>query len=281
MRGLLNAIRAQNSIGTRLKSIITHISLVTLLLLGGYHACAYGQNEGHDHDHDSGTSTLNKIVKTRKLRALPPNFVKFKSYFKDICEHISIDGRLDPLLTMLNARSERDPECVGCKPFFSPFVSSCREQKKKDIAEEKKKKKLQEVEAEAAKAETSEAEEGAEGEAVVETVAPPPKPLVAQNDPSTVLIDTISRLFTALTESEKDLPQTYKVVMKVCEDFRSAANKTEEDLLYFSTLAEYIEAPFLEYREKARKEKIAEEEESAEDETETSRDPASHDEFFN
>lgn len=160
--------------------------------------------------HEKGAlDELEKAPAPRKLVVFR-GYGKYDANFKKICDLIRQDGRSDKLYEILYPASERDPECIACRPLIRPWMMACRPR----VSVRKK-----------------------PNEAVK---TPPPKQL----EPHVQVLEAVSLVFNALPQEKDILPETIKAVRKLVACLRETSSRTAGEQEYFSILAEYVEAPF-------------------------------------
>ena len=163
----------------------------------------------------------------RFKKKIVPNFLKYKLCFKEMCENMELDKQREAFVLMSSAHGDSDPECLACKPLFLALASSCRIKVKK------------------APKHTPTPEEATAEEATPSPSSTPKE--IVRIDPNTLVLDTVTRCFEPIRETEAELPEGIKGILKLLEVLRSPEGKNKLQQSYFSTLAQYIEAPFEEY----------------------------------
>jgi hypothetical protein len=198
-------------------------------LICGALPCAANVVFASDHDKfDSDDRSIARdAVPSQKPRTPPfTGFARYKRSFDRICDLLRADGRVEAFYTLLDRNSLRDDDCPACRPLIISFTGSCRKMIKK--SRPPKPKKLEEGE---------------------EAVQPSPAPkLIHQRDPSTELINDVCRLFIAFSEDQKIRGLVLPATMKVVTLLRSPQDKSPGARDYFTTLAAFMEAPFLELK---------------------------------
>jgi len=162
-----------------------------------------------------------------------------KRPLKELCEYIAEDGRRDALVVLLTSLTAVDPNCAACKPFFRSFVAACRAPK---VYVKRKKKREPPPELE-------------EGETPPPTPTPVPTP--HELEPNIRVLDFASQVFTALSEDSRRLDDNYQAAMKFATALRSPQGKTTAEHNYYSTLAEYVLAPFEPYAEIVKRRELS------------------------
>lgn len=173
------------------------------------------------------TSQESATERPRFKKKIVPNFLRYKLCFKEMCEFMDLDKQREKFVMMSSAHGESDPECLACKPLFLALASACRKKIKK-IAKSTP---------------TPEEETAEEAEASPSST---PKEIV-RIDPNTLVLDTVTRCFEPILGVEAELPEGIKAIQKLVEILRSSEGKNKLQESYFSTLAQYVEAPFEEY----------------------------------
>ena len=150
----------------------------------------------------------------------------YKRSFKELCEYIGRDGWREEMTELLAGQAQKDPGCRGCRPFFLTFAGACRPPKQRRVR----------VKPETPRVET----EGSESPSASSTPHSPAKEM----EPGILVVDSVSRLFEGLSRDELRIDDTYAAVVKLTAVLRSPVGKSRCEFNYFSTLAEYLAAPF-------------------------------------
>jgi hypothetical protein len=160
-------------------------------------------------------------------RSVPPGYFKSRGMMIALCDTIELDGRRDAFYEVITKLNFKDPNCIGCKPFFLMFQSLCKPKSNKEPKKKKKK-----------------------GEAA-STPEPTPTPFGKQRDPHIEVIDLVVRFSTSLYEDEKWRAEHAKVIQRFAT---ALALVTEPPTAqeYFSTIALYLRAPFDDFLEEER-----------------------------
>ncbi len=183
------------------------------------------------------TGEVEEAEKPQRRRVV---YNDFKSEFKELCEHVSDDGRGEAFEMLLISQIDTGSACVACKTFFYTFGAACR-----GGGDGFKKKKN----AHGHNSKSSQGSEIAGAPEEVTSPVPSASPQACQRpqlEPSIFVIDGISQLFIQLSEdSRRD--DTYLAVARLVAVLRKPEGKSEDEGNYFSVMAEYIAAPFEEY----------------------------------
>lgn len=157
---------------------------------------------------EQAAGELEKAPTPRQLRVFR-GYGRYKMRFVELCEFLRSDGRADKVYEMLYPASERDAECIACRPLLRPFALSCK-----------------------SKITRSRAKEGSSGTE--------PK----QREPHAQVIAATGGLFADLAAEEDILAETAQAVKKLLGLLREPENKTKGERDYFLFLARVMEAPF-------------------------------------
>ena len=211
---------------------------VILLLLGFYYASIIGSAIAYADSSRTAPQEVNDASNAPAKKPSTPNYARYNPKLTQFCLLLAADGRRDYLVARLEPGMERDPACLGCRPFIKTLVDNCRPPK---VRKEKKSKPVD-----------------AEGEE--ESVAPTSTPLpVPQREPSLALTEIVSDLFRAMAEDKKNAAANYQAVQKFSALLIAPGEKTVVvekgqqqkvgDLTpgtkdYFSVLLSFVHAPF-------------------------------------
>lgn len=143
----------------------------------------------------------------RKIKLLPD-----KKLVAQLCTAVHKDGQLALFLEVLQKSTEKEKECYSCTSFYKAISTGC----KRHTGEKK----------------------GPKGKQV-EVV----KKLTAL-DPSTELIDVVSKLFLHLREERELLEQKVRLVRRLSLAMAERYGRTPQQRYYLQVLSGYIKAPF-------------------------------------
>lgn len=189
---------------------------------------------------------------TKKIKL--PNFSKHKNGFRDLCAGLKSDGRVEPLLEIINKNSKDEAECFECRPFFLIMQSACKSfmpQPEKKIPLKKPKK---------SHAENHETEDAQESPIPTAT---PEKIIYKQREPSLLTLKAVAETFHDLSlRGEEAVPST-TLLLKLLRDPR---NRTKAEIDYYDILTAYMEEPLKELFDKKQQEDAAKVEKPSADE---------------
>jgi|GEM_PF-7099272 len=191
---------------------VLRFSLLLSVVLAGSGRTGWGQGRAPFPIHEGGASDLLEKAPPAVKPKLFRGYGRFQAQFVKLCELLREDGRSDKLYEILYPASERDPDCVACRPLLRPLALAC-----KPKTSFKKK-----------------------------TGSQPKMPLPKQREPHAKVIEAGSVLFRDLANEKDLLGETVKAVKKLLELLRDASGKTPAERDYYTVLAEYVEAPFKE-----------------------------------
>lgn len=192
---------------------------------------------------------------------------KYRESFRQLCLALREDGRANDLYFLLKPYSERDTDCVACRPFFLSFIGPC---KGKEIKEKEKvygtptpepdPEDLEVTPVPTEEGKPSEDviptnEEGAVADKADEAVIPLPTPVAKrtpEREPSALVIDRASKLFRDIAENSAINLQTLVAVNKLVFILSDKNLSKQATLDYFETLAAYIQAPLADIESKER-----------------------------
>jgi len=197
-------------------------------------------------DSEPALQSLGQEKAAAPIKFATPSYAKFNAQFKQLCSLLIADGRRDFLVARLESGGERDPGCVGCRPFIRTIFENCRPPKARKV-----KKRAQD-----------------EGDSSEDQPEATPTPLpVPRREPSTALIGVVSALFHELAEEPK-VAIHYQAIQKFSALLLPPGERTTTlNLLappkagaltpaakeYFSILLTYVHAPFAEHVAAARR----------------------------
>jgi len=143
----------------------------------------------------------------KKIKLLPD-----KKLVAQLCTAVQRDGQLGLFLEVLQKSTEKEKECYPCTSFYKAISTGCR----RHTGEKK----------------------GPKGKQV-EVV----KKLTAL-DPSTELLDVVSKLFVHLREERELLEQKVRLVRRLSLTMAERYGRTPQQRYYLQVLSGYIKAPF-------------------------------------
>ena len=164
-----------------------------------------------------------------------PNFGRFKRQFSQICDAVNEDLRREKLYELLFSISERNEECVACRPLINTFAAAC----KPAVVKQKKEKKKPEAQADA----ESEDEKSTQEE-TTESPTPTPSLRTKQREPHAAVIALVSELFQEIAASEENQTEVVKAVDVLARALSGHPSFSAAERGYFSIIAEYLKAPF-------------------------------------
>jgi len=176
------------------------------------------------------------------------SFAKFKRATMDVCSGLAADGRKEKFFEMFDNHDVKDPECPACKPLISVFANSCRipkPPKSKISAVNKEEATASPTPNSSPEAENAKntGENGKEGAVKV---------VYLQREPNVTVVQGLSQIFGAMADQEDEIEDNAKAVERIVKFLRDKKDKTPAEIDYFDFVAQYIEAPFIEYFEKQK-----------------------------
>lgn len=186
------------------------------------------------------------------------------SALRRFCKSVAADGRDLALYDMLTMESYDPKKCVLCKQFLKVFAQSCKPrlpisevegQRQPRPEKSEKRVRINEYGSYADEEEqptstpeptpTPAAEPSEEGGEPVSTPKPTPTPvkIIKQREPSIEVIEQSAIIFAELAEL-RNAPLILPVIEHLASLYRMEEYKTPAEREYFTTLAEYMIAPF-------------------------------------
>lgn len=197
-------------------------------------------------------SQLNAVLAKRK-KAPPIQLGVYRRELDLFARGVVSDGHADDLAARLGEINKPDLECRACKPLIGALASALRGAIRSAKVAREKSIKLEL--AARAKAAAEAEEELDQQDQPGDSLQPIPTPPESRRRtvPHTEVLDSVSRMFIGMAEDEKLGEELFDAVDRVVQHLRGAGSLDAAASSYYSTLTEYMLAPFAEQQRRRQR----------------------------
>lgn len=202
----------------------------------GKHTSEIGSEETGGNSFESYEESIEE-AKKKHIKQFK-GFGMYRSRIQSACKLLEAEGQRQWFFDTAKKFSNIK-DCQSCRSLYVTFVGACAGKTKTKVSAKKEK--------------TPVVEEPSEThEVATEEGTPVAKPTVSEKnvirgswDPSTELLDLISRIFREMAEDEEVAEENFKAVKHLTDNMRDPIDKKIDQKQYLDTLATYMLSPFI------------------------------------
>ena len=148
---------------------------------------------------------------TNQTKRIFKGYGRFKKEFQDMCSKLRADGRSDRLSEMLSQSLPAQVDCRSCAALFKSIYSACKPPKVR-----------------------------------LKTGESRPSPPSKQREPSVEVVDSVSRVFSAMAQDPDLKMYAAPAVRRMKQVVLDTTGKTRAEIDYYGIVMEFAAAPFKE-----------------------------------